>query len=610
MRLHTFVLFVLVILSLRGHALSREVIIDSCLQRKMAEAYQQCETWNTGFIDPYGKVSASPENEVQLRACRAEANSLLGTRNWQANVLQLCMFEAQQLAGDNGPIGDDGKPAQPADQTTTGSIGNESAMISATETSGGGVGDEFSKRPQSGGRGDGVPSCGPNQIWSPGRRECVAQNQTQQCTGTQTLNASGQCVDNQAGACPQNQTRNSAGQCVNSAQPQSSGCNGPSLAAAEAEVNACLAKQEKARTCCGNPVSCKAELSPDKQQDLQALLQANAFSSGASGSANQIRELSAKNSSVNSGFAAICMTHQNGCTSSCATVASRYEALAQQCSSDPSLSDGYASAATKARNSNIRCQAMNSSAMQMVAQSANDKGTSEDAADKEKDTGDGGGGGFDFADMLKPKDSDSESQKEKTKPKVQEQVVAEATERGTVGAQAPQKSISETDFNVADITTPDGYVSSITNPGTPASVNVVPNGGGAMPGGNSPPPPSAPPKAGGGNFASNRADVFPGGFMPGGYSAPAGTPSNTDIDGTRYKVQATPGGDGSIRTASAFVGMDLKRFLPGREMDPNRRLAGVEGAGEQINGRGVDFFSKISDKMNEKCRLGVLWKCD
>jgi hypothetical protein len=38
-------------------------------------------------------------------------------------------------------------------------------------------------------------------------------------------------------------------------------------------------------------------------------------------------------------------------------------------------------------------------------------------------------------------------------------------------------------------------------------------------------------------------------------------------------------------------------------------LAGLGLSRSQINGKGEDIFLIISNKMTEKCRLGVLWQC-
>ena len=72
------------------------------------------------------------------------------------------------------------------------------------------------------------------------------------------------------------------------------------------------------------------------------------------------------------------------------------------------------------------------------------------------------------------------------------------------------------------------------------------------------------------------------------------------------------GGYGGGRVpATDENGIDLRRFLPGGDKDPKRRgIAGLDLNSAQINGKFVNIWNRISDRMQEKCRLGELIGCD
>ena len=57
-----------------------------------------------------------------------------------------------------------------------------------------------------------------------------------------------------------------------------------------------------------------------------------------------------------------------------------------------------------------------------------------------------------------------------------------------------------------------------------------------------------------------------------------------------------------------LLGVDLKKYLPGGDLDPQRGFAGT-GKRSQINPKEENIWRIISNKFDEKCRLGVLWRC-
>ena len=394
---------------------------------------------------------------------------------------------------------------------------------------------------------------------------------------------------------------------------------GPTQAEVDAEVGQCLGLKQKASTCCGSPMSCSSELRSSDQNKLQQLMNAKAENSGTAGSAAQLSKLNGMSRDVNMGFAAVCSAHQGSCSTSCSRAAQKYQQLAQSCGEGCANHDLYTQAAQKLSTNSSSCNALQTKATNLVTQSVADT-VDEEESDSIKS----------MASIEMPADLESDSrQQSKVDPCSKDPTSAacqtctnnpsapgcvqnSSFAQGQSGFMDPKSSKKGEDFNVPEVPyLNDSYISSITPPsGQQGDVNVVPNNsGGAIPGGNS--SPAAPTPKGSAKYSasSNITDVWPGGFVAGGYSSSVDQNMARDIDGTRYKLgQRTQRSQTDGLTPYA-VGMDLKRFLPGGKLDPNRRLAGVRGPGSEINGKGTDVWNKITEKMNERCRLGLLWKC-
>lgn len=403
--------------------------------------------------------------------------------------------------------------------------------------------------------------------------------------------------------------------------PVPTAVTGPTQAQVDAEVSQCLGLKQKATTCCGSPMSCSSELRASDQNKLQQLMNAKADSSGTSGSAAQLSKLKGMSRDVNTGFAGVCMAHQGVCTDTCLTAAQKYQQLAQSCGEGCANHELYAQAAQKLSSSSSSCTSLQAKATNLVQQSV------ADAADEEESDSIKSMASIELPADLEDKGtkakvdpcsenpSSSACQTCTTNPGAPGCVNNSSFAQGQSGFIKPSKQKSLDDFNVPDAPViNDSYISSITpQAGQAAQYNVVPNNsGGAIPGGSSSGVGGAPAaRKGSASFGSQGkiTDIFPGGFVAGGYSVPAGSSTGRDIDGTRYRLNRGDGARDTRNSAPYFTGMDLKRFLPGGKLDPNRRLAGVRGPGSEINGKGTDVWNKITEKMNERCRLGLLWKC-
>jgi len=146
------------------------------------------------------------------------------------------------------------------------------------------------------------------------------------------------------------------------------------------------------------------------------------------------------------------------------------------------------------------------------------------------------------------------------------------------------------------------------------------NSGGGIPGGDS----------GGGGGASASAKLDPAASKR---SSPGSPGFPTDIDqglrgggGYTYAANgassaASPsagqaqhrrgGGESQqepSRDPAGLLGMDLKQYLPGGAKDPSRGRM-MSPTQSEIHGPGVDIWNRITIRMQERCRLGLLYDC-
>jgi hypothetical protein len=185
----------------------------------------------------------------------------------------------------------------------------------------------------------------------------------------------------------------------------------------------------------------------------------------------------------------------------------------------------------------------------------------------------------------------------------------------TAAFQETQKSTNSAGNNVADTSraaanmmNPYQAVAAGQNAPAGAAMVVANNSGGAIPNntsGGARLDPARKGKPGGVTGSSSVADILGGVRSGGGYSQPAGRGGDDFYDpGSRRR-----GAGGPARgLASVPVGLDLKNYLPGGAMDPNRRLGGLAN-NREIAGRFEDMWKNISSRYNEKCRLGILADC-
>jgi hypothetical protein len=97
----------------------------------------------------------------------------------------------------------------------------------------------------------------------------------------------------------------------------------------------------------------------------------------------------------------------------------------------------------------------------------------------------------------------------------------------------------------------------------------------------------------------------------GGYSPPVG--ANTDGSGFEFRNRfgGLPSGPGPAgNPGKSFQGMDLKKFLPGGVQDPRRNIAGISDYHPDIGPKHIDFFQRVSTRLQTLCKLKRLLDCN
>lgn len=99
-----------------------------------------------------------------------------------------------------------------------------------------------------------------------------------------------------------------------------------------------------------------------------------------------------------------------------------------------------------------------------------------------------------------------------------------------------------------------------------------------------------------GGGSSSRADILQGERSGNGYSSPVGT---VDASGTFS----------GYGTSDQVKNVDLRRYLPGAQLDRNRKLAGIGSINPDINTFTTDLFKRISDRFKVVCSMNRLRDC-
>lgn len=322
----------------------------------------------------------------------------------------------------------------------------------------------------------------------------------------------------------------------------------------------------------------------------------------------QMRDAGYNNGVQNNSAASTCIQKYGSCMSTCNAMASTY-------ANQPAL------AQTLQGNANT-CRSLASKVSEMTAQSTNSLNAASggincdqmaQAAPQSAPSADQAQAAANAVCSQNPNSVACQSAQVAANQASQGQASA-AREQGTIGfetkTEAPvtfalpdQSGLPGTGFQ--------GNGGAGANSEVPTVKTIANNSGGGIPGGGG----SQPASLGGGNSSGGAqpgspgytTDISQGLRSGGGYTQPSG--SNQQADSSSgfggYGGGRVPSNDGS-----GYRNLDLKQYLPGGSRAPGgRTAAGMMGGANHIHGRFVDIWSRISERFQEKCRLGELLGC-
>ncbi len=391
---------------------------------------------------------------------------------------------------------------------------------------------------------------------------------------------------------------------------------------ASQDLQACGQLQTKAKNSCSGSQSSANQPAPPAQngtaEQNRASMQAYC---------QQLNQAGGGNMNANQNAGANCYSGYSSCTGTCGEMADKYNQLLSNCSGCDSRQI-YEQTLGELRNRVSTCEGYSSLLSQMGSQglaSGSSSGAAaacqEMSAAAPQNAGGAGapGSGADAGAMNQASlDSanDPMSQACSTSPNSPacRALAYEKEQRGeaSFGVDPGVGKKTKGDFDIQEPRADASGLNSDPNGFQPTGVKngtIANNSGGGIPGGEG----GAPAKLDGKNARGPSGapgyttDVLQGFSGAGGYSAAA---IDTSTDGGAGGFGGY--GQGTNRPpATDANGIDLRRFLPGADKDPNRRgVGGIDIYSGQINGQSVNIWNRITERIQEKCRLGELLGCE
>jgi hypothetical protein len=400
----------------------------------------------------------------------------------------------------------------------------------------------------------------------------------------------------------------------------------------------CAGLQRTAVSCCANPSSCLTDTEAAQVQAANAqvssisagLNQTNTSTpTGLSSYCQQTQQLGQAGSQINNAYATACYRGHSGCEMTCSSLASKYRQLLSGCSG--STCSLYQSAVSYFDNTGRSCQTLSAQSVQVANQSMNSATATGGGSACQQITQAAPQSGFPssstgaaandpYGCLANPNSQAClQCTTHPGSPACLALANANTLARGEDGFQGQSASDKDQDINlpdIGDLSVQGGGFSVSPTAATPPSVGMVPNNsGGGVPGeGSSPAAPvlaataNQKPSPGAPGYTTDIDKGFRDGSGGGAGGYAPSYAANLDSSSASRFGFARRGGkhgdDGASRTY-----LDLKAYLPGGSRDPSGRIGGRKRIAPDINGPFVDMWKLISDRIQEKCRLGELIDC-
>ncbi len=401
---------------------------------------------------------------------------------------------------------------------------------------------------------------------------------------------------------------------------------------ARRDLDSCEKLRSEAARCCGRATACSSEMDSDDQLEVARLLSMSqsAAANGGVGIGSvcgAMGSLQGSRSSANLGGSVVCNKNKKACQSSCGRIAERYrdklassaasqyrslyqktlnqieDNVAECKSSKASVAMGIAGVQEGADQSiAAACQVMTSGAVGEMLNARQDLGAIPNLPPANTY---GSGPNDPYGCMANPGSAScvnctANAQLPACRAMAQGHapLMGKSAFAGPNGAAATVNKDNQ--FNPSELNDGSTMQMAAVKPRGEKVTGVPNNSGGQIPGS-------------GNDQGKAKLDAL-------AVHGPGGPTTNTDILGGEKGFGQPAGVDASAVTFAGYggakdpaeakgkqAGLDLKKYLPGGEFD--RSVAALGGARVEINGRGGDIFKRISAKITEKCRLGILWEC-
>ncbi len=377
------------------------------------------------------------------------------------------------------------------------------------------------------------------------------------------------------------------------------------------DLASCDRAQANANQCCNNPLACSGEMNSADMSSLAGLFNTDS-GQGMADACRGMSRLSANYGNVNSGLSAICFGAHNSCTSTCGALADKYSVKLSNCESCAAR-EIYQSAYNALRTRNSSCQGLGSRSQQLAAtglSTVNNRTIADYCTQQTSPfptsagVPPGSGGPARWPGALPGGHENA--------PAIPKANVE--SPKGQAGFREGERAARAKDFNVDASTGFKGYGTKPVDTQAPvaggsglaAKVPVVANNtGGPIPGQGSDFKPASLGRPAGvaaqapGQGKGSITDIQQGFQGAGGYSPLAANGSGFGGGAGRIGARRIAGNDNQFEAK-----LDLRQFLPG-----GSRAAGRGWDQNQINKKEENLFLLISNKMIEKCKLGILWQC-
>ncbi len=363
-------------------------------------------------------------------------------------------------------------------------------------------------------------------------------------------------------------------------------------AALNQDIADCSGASSSASQCCGDPMSCRGQLDGGDGQSLDAasaLLASGPAAGGLKAYCAQMKSLSGNSRNLNSGLASVCFEAQDSCAGMCEDLVEEYTGLLSQCSGCEAQTV-YQAALSRLQAGERTCSALGNKATQLADNGFGakiDQALATQCTDvaSAQPSSQAGATPTSGAPSLKIPSGQAldENGDNKTassnlsadgKPFTELQVDASTGFKGYSNSQGPQ-----TQRNKAGDGRSDSSSKSAAPPtqAAAAGAKAAPAGAGAKP-----------------------QDKNPADKSKNDPAAPVAAADKSRAVASEPAMPIT-GSDSQFKT-----GTDLSQYLPRGVRSAMNRLV----RSKEINEKEEDLFWRITLKMKEKCRMGILLECE